>query len=111
MPDPVGTLLDFIDCAELATPWMPKTIKERLIDGEVTEEQFVDMLEARGISLPEAIELADNDLLALLNFVGVIGNFDRVMLPRFTVDVDELNIGMDIRQILSDNAIRETVDA
>ena len=91
--------------------FMPKSIRERLIDGEVTEEQFVDMLEARGISLPEAIELVDDDLVTMLNFVGVIGNFDRVILPRFTVDVDELNINMDIRQILSANAIRETVDA
>jgi len=46
--------------------FMPKSIRERLIDGEVTEEQLIDMLEARGASLVDANRLNDDDFVLLL---------------------------------------------
>ncbi len=86
-----------------------KNVRQRLVDGDISEGQLVDMLAARGISLLEANEMSDEALVTQLTIIGTtasIGSFDRIMTPRFTLDTEELNVqGIDIRQILADNAI------
>ena len=85
--------------------FLMKNFSSRLVDGEVTEEEFVDKLEARSIPLVEANAMSDKELLTELALAEV-RNFDRVLIPRFTEDVAELQTNdMDIRGILADSAV------
>lgn len=90
-----------VDVSEIPAMLVPKTIRARLADGEFTEEQFVELLTARGISLVEANEMDDDELIMAL-LTGV----RRIWTSRFTKDVDDLHVhDMDIRKVLSDNAL------
>lgn len=87
----------------------PIPIGNEDLDREVTSDKPIKIVDREGDS-PAAISVS---FATLPNSLWIKGDrykvtFDRIITPRFTKDVDELRTWhMDIRQILSDNAIKD----
>lgn len=95
----------FVGKGKLSMPF--GSAHRRLEAGEITEEQFVDMLVARGISLLEADGMSDDELVTQLTIVGTtvrIGSFENMTMPRFSESaMDALRNGPDIVDVLVGN--------
>lgn len=87
----------------------PLTITNDQLDRSVSDDRPIKIVDKEPDS-PAAVSIPFATLPSNLYIKGprYQVNFDRIVTPRFTKDVDELRTWiMDIRQVLSDNAIKD----